>query len=32
MKEIIEGWEIPDAEVFAADLAPLCEEPETHEG
>ena len=32
MEEIIEGWEIPDAEVFAADLAPLCEEPEPDEG
>ena len=31
MEEIIDGWEIPDAEVFAADLAPLCEEPEPDE-
>jgi len=34
MEEIICGWEIPDAEVFAADLAPLCEdsEPDEREG
>ena len=31
MEEIIDGWEIPDAEVFAADLAPLCEDPESDE-
>jgi len=32
MEEIIGGWEIPDAMVFAADLAPLCEDPEPDEG
>ena len=31
MEEIIDGWEIPDAEVFAADLAPLCEDPKPDE-
>lgn len=31
MQEIIDGWQIPDADVFAPDLPPLCEEQEPAE-
>lgn len=31
MQEIIDGWQIPDADVFPPDLPPLCEEQEPAE-
>ena len=27
MQEIIDGWAVPDVEVFAADLEPVCTDP-----
>ncbi len=27
MQEIIDGWAVPDVEVFAADLEPVCADP-----
>ncbi|MEO8381778.1 MAG: hypothetical protein ABI779_19105 [Acidobacteriota bacterium] len=28
MQEIIDGWAVPDVDVFAPDLAPVCADPE----
>ena len=31
MQEVIDGWEIPDVEVFADELAPICSDAEAGE-